>query len=216
MPALSPPGGRAAYGLIERPNDFASYLLAIGICNLLLYFAFYIIMKVPLSLSLFRSLALLICILPNIEVPVESESFCHVSAAAKRREDPVSGAGVHPVHRRGLGLRSLLLLPGSQHVGGQGLRHTHTHTLSRSSLITFSVPPLCQKTPAESREHNRDCILLSFFDDHDIWHFLSSIAMFGSFLVRPDSHLTCAVFVANGCNWGFSDARPSTTWGWVT
>ena len=29
-----------------RPNDFASYLLAIGICNLLLYFAFYIIMKV--------------------------------------------------------------------------------------------------------------------------------------------------------------------------
>uniref|UniRef100_A0A672JYG9 SID1 transmembrane family member 2 n=1 Tax=Sinocyclocheilus grahami TaxID=75366 RepID=A0A672JYG9_SINGR len=40
----------AAYGLIKRPNDFASYLLAIAICNLLLYFAFYIIMKVPLSL----------------------------------------------------------------------------------------------------------------------------------------------------------------------
>lgn len=29
-----------------RPNDFASYLLAIGICNLLLYFALSIIMKV--------------------------------------------------------------------------------------------------------------------------------------------------------------------------
>ncbi|ROL54689.1 SID1 transmembrane family member 2 [Anabarilius grahami] len=80
----------AAYGLIKRPNDFASYLLAIAICNLLLYFAFYIIMK---------------------------------------------------------------------------------------GLSTW------QKTPAESREHNRECILLSFFDDHDIWHFLSSIAMFGSFLV---------------------------------
>lgn len=37
---------RAAYGLIQKPNDFASYLLAIAICNLLLYFAFYIIMKV--------------------------------------------------------------------------------------------------------------------------------------------------------------------------
>lgn len=42
---------RAAYGLIERPNDFASYLLAIAICNLLLYFAFYIIMKVCLCFS---------------------------------------------------------------------------------------------------------------------------------------------------------------------
>ena len=52
MPLASPASpallsfARAAYGLIMRPNDFASYLLAIGICNLLLYFAFYIIMKV--------------------------------------------------------------------------------------------------------------------------------------------------------------------------
>lgn len=49
---------RAAYGLIMRPNDFASYLLAIGICNLLLYFAFYIIMKVRGGAEPLRSAAL--------------------------------------------------------------------------------------------------------------------------------------------------------------
>uniref|UniRef100_A0A7N8WT96 SID1 transmembrane family, member 2 n=1 Tax=Mastacembelus armatus TaxID=205130 RepID=A0A7N8WT96_9TELE len=111
----------AAYGLIERPNDFASYLLAIAICNLLLYFAFYIIMKLR-SGERIQCLAL-VCIL-----------FTAV-------------------------------------VWGFAL------------YFFFQGLSTWQKTPAESREHNRDCILLSFFDDHDIWHFLSSIAMFGSFLV---------------------------------
>uniref|UniRef100_A0A8C3AEM5 SID1 transmembrane family member 2 n=1 Tax=Cyclopterus lumpus TaxID=8103 RepID=A0A8C3AEM5_CYCLU len=111
----------AAYGLIERPNDFASYLLAIAICNLLLYFAFYIIMKLR-SGERIQCMAL-VCIL-----------FTAV-------------------------------------VWGFAL------------YFFFQGLSTWQKTPAESREHNRDCILLSFFDDHDIWHFLSSIAMFGSFLV---------------------------------
>ncbi|KAM6932356.1 SID1 transmembrane family member 2 isoform 2-T2 [Lycodopsis pacificus] len=111
----------AAYGLLERPNDFASYLLAIAICNLLLYFAFYIIMKLR-SGERIQCLAL-VCILFTAVV---------------------------------WGLALYFFFQG---------------------LSTW------QKTPAESREHNRDCILLSFFDDHDIWHFLSSIAMFGSFLV---------------------------------
>ncbi|XP_039987705.1 SID1 transmembrane family member 2 isoform X1 [Xiphias gladius] len=111
----------AAYGLIERPNDFASYLLAIAICNLLLYFAFYIIMKLR-SGERIQCLAL-VCIF-----------FTAV-------------------------------------VWGFAL------------YFFFQGLSTWQKTPAESREHNRDCILLSFFDDHDIWHFLSSIAMFGSFLV---------------------------------
>uniref|UniRef100_A0AAX7U0Y9 SID1 transmembrane family, member 2 n=1 Tax=Astatotilapia calliptera TaxID=8154 RepID=A0AAX7U0Y9_ASTCA len=111
----------AAYGLIQRPNDFASYLLAIAICNLLLYFAFYIIMKLR-SGERIKCLAL-VCIL-----------FTAV-------------------------------------VWGFAL------------YFFFQGLSTWQKTPAESREHNRDCILLSFFDDHDIWHFLSSIAMFGSFLV---------------------------------
>ncbi|RVE64360.1 hypothetical protein OJAV_G00125130 [Oryzias javanicus] len=111
----------AAYGLIERPNDFASYLLAIAICNLLLYFAFYIIMKL-------RSGERIKC-LPFV---------CILFTAV---------------------------------VWGFAL------------YFFFQGLSTWQKTPAESREHNRDCILLSFFDDHDIWHFLSSIAMFGSFLV---------------------------------
>nr|XP_020441749.1 SID1 transmembrane family member 2 [Monopterus albus] len=111
----------AAYGLIVKPNDFASYLLAIAICNLLLYFAFYIIMKL-------RSGERIQC-LPLV---------CILFTAV---------------------------------VGGFAL------------YFFFQGLSTWEKTPAESREHNRDCILLSFFDDHDIWHFLSSIAMFGSFLV---------------------------------
>ncbi|XP_040183593.1 SID1 transmembrane family member 2 isoform X2 [Rana temporaria] len=111
----------AAYGLIERPNDFASYLLAIGICNLLLYFAFYIIMKLR------------------------------------------SGERILPA--------PLLCILCTSVVWGFAL------------FFFFQGLSTWQKTPAESREHNRECILLGFFDDHDIWHFLSSIAMFGSFLV---------------------------------
>ncbi|TRY58061.1 hypothetical protein DNTS_022709 [Danionella cerebrum] len=111
----------AAYGLINRPNDFASYLLAIAICNLLLYAAFYIIMKLR-SGERIKCMAL-VCVL-----------FTAV-------------------------------------VWGFAL------------FFFFQGLSTWQKTPAESREHNRECILLSFFDDHDIWHFLSSIAMFGSFLV---------------------------------
>ncbi|XP_064896239.1 SID1 transmembrane family member 2 isoform X2 [Columba livia] len=121
----------AAYGLIVRPNDFASYLLAIGICNLLLYFAFYIIMKLR------------------------------------------SGERIQ--------LIPLLCIISTSVVWGFAL------------FFFFQGLSTWQKTPAESREHNRDCILLDFFDDHDIWHFLSSIAMFGSFLVllTLDDDLDC-------------------------
>ncbi|XP_032663534.1 SID1 transmembrane family member 1-like isoform X2 [Odontomachus brunneus] len=38
-------------------------------------------------------------------------------------------------------------------------------------------------TPAQSRIHNKPCKLLNFFDSHDIWHFLSALAMFFSFMV---------------------------------
>ncbi|XP_077163231.1 SID1 transmembrane family member 2 isoform X2 [Paroedura picta] len=121
----------AAYGLLARPNDFASYLLAIGICNLLLYFAFYIIMKLR------------------------------------------SGECLRPI--------PLLCIICTSVVWGFAL------------FFFFQGLSTWQKTPAESREHNRECILLDFFDDHDVWHFLSSIAMFGSFLVllTLDDDLDC-------------------------
>ncbi|XP_012280860.1 SID1 transmembrane family member 2 isoform X2 [Orussus abietinus] len=38
-------------------------------------------------------------------------------------------------------------------------------------------------TPAQSRLYNKPCELLNFFDSHDIWHFLSALAMFFSFMV---------------------------------
>ena len=40
-----------------------------------------------------------------------------------------------------------------------------------------------QLSPAESRELNKECILLDFYDTHDIWHFLAAFALFFSFLV---------------------------------
>ena len=45
------------------------------------------------------------------------------------------------------------------------------------------LPLLYQLTPAESRELNKECTLLGFYDNHDIWHFLSAVGMFFSFLV---------------------------------
>ena len=36
----------SVYGLVERPPDFASYVLAIFITNLLLYTTFYIIVSI--------------------------------------------------------------------------------------------------------------------------------------------------------------------------
>uniref|UniRef100_A0A1X7VVV3 SID1 transmembrane family member 1 n=2 Tax=Amphimedon queenslandica TaxID=400682 RepID=A0A1X7VVV3_AMPQE len=36
--------------------------------------------------------------------------------------------------------------------------------------------------PAQSREFNRDCIILDFYDTHDLWHFVSAVALFFTFL----------------------------------
>ncbi|XP_025231498.1 SID1 transmembrane family member 1 isoform X3 [Theropithecus gelada] len=111
----------ALFGLIHRPRDFASYMLGIFICNLLLYLAFYIIMKLRSSEK----------VLP---VPL----FCIVATAVM---------------------------------------------WAAALYFFFQNLSSWEGTPAESREKNRECILLDFFDDHDIWHFLSATALFFSFLV---------------------------------
>uniref|UniRef100_A0A8C6XI19 SID1 transmembrane family member 1 n=1 Tax=Naja naja TaxID=35670 RepID=A0A8C6XI19_NAJNA len=107
---------------IYRPRDFASYMLGIFICNLLLYLAFYVIMKLRSSEKL-------------LPFPL----FCTVATAV------VWAAALY---------------------------------------FFFQNPSSWEETPAQSREKNRPCILLGFFDDHDIWHFLSAAALFFSFLVR--------------------------------
>nr|XP_015197233.1 PREDICTED: SID1 transmembrane family member 1 isoform X1 [Lepisosteus oculatus] len=111
----------AVVGLILKPKDFASYLLGIFICNLLLYLTFYIIMKLRSSESL-RPIPL----------------FCIVATA-----------------------------------------------VMWVAALYFFLQNLTswEESPAQSREQNRPCVLLHFFDDHDIWHFLSAAAMFFSFLV---------------------------------
>ncbi len=39
------------------------------------------------------------------------------------------------------------------------------------------------RSPAASRDGNEECIILDFYDTHDLWHFLSAFALFFSFLV---------------------------------
>ncbi|XP_051465018.1 SID1 transmembrane family member 1 isoform X3 [Apus apus] len=111
----------AIFGLVYRPRDFASYILGIFICNLLLYLAFYIIMKLRSSEKL-------------LPIPL----FCIMATAV------VWAAALY---------------------------------------FFFQTLSSWEETPAESREKNRPCILMGFFDDHDVWHFLSAAALFFSFLV---------------------------------
>uniref|UniRef100_A0A8C4JLE7 SID1 transmembrane family member 1 n=2 Tax=Aves TaxID=8782 RepID=A0A8C4JLE7_DRONO len=111
----------AIFGLVYRPRDFASYILGIFICNLLLYLAFYIIMKLRSSEKL-------------LPIPL----FCIVATAVM---------------------------------------------WAAALYFFFQNLSSWEETPAESREKNRPCILLGFFDDHDVWHFLSATALFFSFLV---------------------------------
>merc|ERR1740124_1199967 len=56
--------------------------------------------------------------------------------------------------------------------------------VSWSVSITFFVRGLTdwQLSPAQSREGNKECELFDFYDYHDLWHFLSAMAMFFTFM----------------------------------
>ncbi|XP_033325019.2 SID1 transmembrane family member 1 [Megalopta genalis] len=111
----------AVYGNITHEKNFATFLLAILMSNLILYTFFYIIMK-----------------------------KCH-----KER---------------------ILLQP---------LAYLILSVVAWASAMYFFINKTISwaLTPAESRLYNQPCVLLNFFDNHDIWHFLSAFAMFFSFMV---------------------------------
>ncbi|KAG0726020.1 SID1 transmembrane family member 1 [Chionoecetes opilio] len=111
----------AIYGMVSTPRDFASYLLIIFLTNLLLYIAFYIIMKLRHSERLLLQ-------------PIFYMVLCALCW----------GAAVFFY-----------------------TQHTTTWEL----------------TPAHSRQYNQECVLLHFYDTHDIWHFLSAGAMFFGFML---------------------------------
>ena len=60
--------------------------------------------------------------------------------------------------------------------------HVHIHTHTHSYLLTQAATDWLQP-PAVSRDGNRDCIMLNFFDSHDLWHFMSAFGLFFSFVM---------------------------------
>ncbi|RUS72696.1 hypothetical protein EGW08_019552 [Elysia chlorotica] len=60
---------------------------------------------------------------------------------------------------------------------------TSTVTWVGSLHFFFEQLSNWQETPAGSREQNRACMLMDFYDTHDVWHFLSALSMFFSFLI---------------------------------
>lgn len=113
--------GFAIFGAVTMPKDFASYLLAIVIINLLMYFAFYIFMKVRCG-----------------------EKILFLAAVYIFLAAVVWGVALYFFMQR---------------------------------LTSW------QLTPAMSRESNEECLLFKFYDSHDIWHFLSAISLFLSFMI---------------------------------
>ena len=58
--------------------------------------------------------------------------------------------------------------------------------ISVAAVLVFMLLPTTNKTlsPENSRGKNKECVTLGFFDWHNLWHFLSSLALLmGAFFV---------------------------------
>ncbi|KAK2580071.1 hypothetical protein KPH14_012354 [Odynerus spinipes] len=113
--------GLSVFGNVYHEKNFATFLLAILMSNLILYMLFYIIMK-----------------------------LCH---------------------------KERILLQPLMYIILAALFWGAAFYFFINKTISWAL------TPAQSRLFNRPCILLNFFDSHDIWHFLSAFAMFFSFMI---------------------------------
>ncbi|BFZ13846.1 hypothetical protein BsWGS_16884 [Bradybaena similaris] len=60
---------------------------------------------------------------------------------------------------------------------------TSALTWAGSLYFFFQNLTSWKETPAGSRAGNKECILLEFYDHHDVWHFLSAISLFFSFMI---------------------------------
>ncbi|XP_067928561.1 SID1 transmembrane family member 1-like isoform X1 [Watersipora subatra] len=112
--------GVALYGVIKRPSDFATFMLAVIVVNMMFYCFLYICLKCK--------------------------------------------------YKEGVPVISSLLL-----VAGIGFTCVALYLFAQH--LTDWI-----ETPALSRNLNKDCVILDFYDTHDAWHFLSAGAIFCIFL----------------------------------
>jgi hypothetical protein len=113
-----------AYGisvLAKKGGDFASFLLAIFISNVLFYTLFYIVMKLRYRERILWQPAIYLFV-----------SF---------------------------------------------------FTWSGATYFFLNKSSTWVETPARSRHLNMDCRLFHFYDNHDIWHFLSAVSLFLDFMI---------------------------------
>ena len=54
---------------------------------------------------------------------------------------------------------------------------TFVTMITAALIYHFKAATDKEKSPSESRDLNHDCVLLGFFDYHDLWHILSSFSL---------------------------------------